>query len=163
MIGPIGNSGPFVNWTFDGNYLANFMNNCVAGVVSAILVLVGLRLYRAYWAWKTFSPMAGNYEECTMPSGAPTSGTIKIKSKGTTLLTEAVKKDGHILWRGVVNMNPLSPNIGDGVYSTVGSFDCGTHHLQRDPETKDFVVMGSNKSDPDGKERFNLLWRRKTK
>jgi hypothetical protein len=145
----------------NSNFVASFLNNCIAGIVSAIVVLVGLKLWRQYSAWKMFAPVAGEYEECTMPAGTPTTGTVKIRTKGAQLLTQGIKKDGHVEWAGIINMNPLSPNVGDGVYNAVGKFDCGVHHVQRDPETKNFVVMGSNTSDPEGKERFNMLWRRK--
>jgi hypothetical protein len=142
-------------------FSSGFISNCVAGLASAVVVLLVQKLYSMYWAWKTFSPMAGEYEEYTMPTGAATTGTINIRSIGARLITQGIKNDGHVMWTGVINMNPLSPNVGHGVYNMVGKFDCGTHHLQRDPETNDFVVMGSNTSHPDGKERFNLLWRRR--
>lgn len=107
--------------------------------------------------------MAGEYEECVMPTGMATGGTIKIRTKGTTLVTQAVNKTGHVEWSGVINMNPLNPNVGDGTYHLRGEYDCGVHHIQRDPETHDFLVLGSNTSIPDGKKGWNTLWRRNAK
>jgi hypothetical protein len=138
-----------------------FASNFVAGVVSAIFVLVGLKVIRWLGELMTYGPMAGKYEECEMPTETPTSGTVRIKSSGSKLKTEGISKDGEVEWNGVIHMNPLNPDVGDGVYRYVGKQDCGTHHVQRDPETQDFMVMGSNTSHPEGKERFNLLWRRK--
>lgn len=138
-----------------------FVNNFGAGVASALVVLATFRVLRWLGDLITFGPMAGEYEEREMPAETPTSGTIRIKSKGSSLHTEGVRKDGHVEWKGVIHMNPLNPNVGEGVYRHVERTDCGTHHVQRDPQTKDFVVMGSNMSHPDGERRFNLLWHRK--
>ena len=145
-----------------GHTWPGFVSNFVAGVVSALVVLIALRVIKWFGDLITYCPMAVAYEECEMPTKAPTSGTIRINSKGPKLRTEGIRKDGYVEWTGVIHMNPLNPNVGDGVYHYIGKSDCGTHHIQRDPDTKDFVVMGSNVSHPDGQQRFNLLWRRRS-
>jgi hypothetical protein len=143
-----------------GFHARSFVNNFIAGVVSAVFVLLLQRCYRLYRNSKTFSPMEGDYSECVMPTGTPTGGTVKIKATGTTLSTEALNETGHVEWYGTINMNSLNPNVGDGTYHYRGRYDCGVHHIQRDPETHDFLVLGSNTSLPDGKKEWNMLWRR---
>jgi hypothetical protein len=140
---------------------AGFVNNFAAGIVSGLVILLSLWLYRAWNERRTYSPMSGEYDECEMPAGIPTSGTVKIKSQGSKLLTQGVRENGQVLWTGVIHMSPYSPNVGDGVYQYCGTNDCGCHHIQRQTESGDFVVLGSNTSHPEGKERFNMLWRRK--
>jgi hypothetical protein len=133
-------------------------------MTSALVVLAGQQLCRRFAVWRTFSPMAGEYEECQMPDEYPTSARgITIKQFGTVLHTTAINKSGDIEWTGVINMNPLNPNIGDGTFHYKGTNDCGTHFIQRDPKTRNFIVLGANTSHPAGNKRFNMLWRRRCK
>jgi hypothetical protein len=107
-----------------------------------------------------FGSMVGDYGECLLPEGKPTGGTIKISRKGTRLVTKAANSSGHVEWTGVVNMDSQNPNVGDGTYHYGGKRDGGVHHIQRDPETLDFLVLGSNTTLPGGAKGWNTLWRR---
>ncbi len=131
----------------------------VGNLTAALAVVTGQVILRKFRDWTTFSPMGGEYDECAMPTGSPTGGTVKIQSSGTILHTTATNKGGNVEWTGIINMNPLNPNVGDGTFHYKNKFDCGTHHVQRDPKTKDFIVLGSNTSHPEGNQRFTMLWR----
>lgn len=48
-----------------------FGGNFTAGVFSALVVLAGQQLLRRLAVWRTFSPMADEYQECQMPDGNP--------------------------------------------------------------------------------------------
>jgi hypothetical protein len=135
-----------------------FGGNFTAGLFSALVVLAGQQLFRRFAVWQMFSPIAGEYQECEMPDGNPTSATgITIKQRGAVLHTTAINENGEVEWTGVINMNTLNPNVGDGTYHYSGRNDCGSHHVQRDPKTGDFIVLGANTSHPDASRRFNML------
>jgi hypothetical protein len=144
-------------------FLWGFANNFVAGIVSAVCVLVLQQLHRLNRERKLFGSTVGDYEECTLPDGKATGGIIKIVRKGTCLLTTAVNSTGHVEWTGLINMNSQNPNVGDGTYHHPGKWDGGVHHIQRDPETSDFLVLGSNTTLPGGAKEWNTLWRRQRK
>jgi hypothetical protein len=144
--------------------LSNFASNIGAGVVSAALVLLIQHVSVQWRNWTRFGPMAGDYEEEFTPNHAPTGGTIRIMVHGTTLNVEAINKTNTVEWRAKVHMSTLNPDVGEGTYLyEKDKTDSGVLRIQRLPATQDFIVRGSNTSDPRGVDKFNTLWRaRKT-
>lgn len=144
--------------------MSPFFGNVIAGVVSAAIVLLVQGLAVLTRNRRLFGPMAGEYEEETIPGHAPTGGTIRIKVKGTTLNVEAINKTNTVEWRAMIHMSTLNPGVGEGAYLyEKNKTDSGVLRIQRLPATQDFIVRGSNTSDPKGADKFNTLWRaRKT-
>ena len=138
-----------------------FCGNFIAGVVSALAVLLGQLLYRKNRDKETFSPMEGDYEELERKENntlASTGGTIKLRHiREDIFTTEAWTSAKRLEWTGIIRMNAQVPNVGDGAYFYADALNCGTHHVQR--SGTDFVVLGINTSEPKGHKGFYMLWR----
>jgi hypothetical protein len=151
------------------NNLSPFLNNVVAGIATASVLFLLSLLYKHFRQYLTFSPMEGDYDLCDFTDKAgelaakSPLGTVKSEVRSSTLHTRGISLENRVEWTGQIQMNLNNPNVGDGVYFDFEKTDCGTHHVQRNPETGDFVVMGSNTSHPHGVTRYNLIWKPKVR
>ena len=142
--------------------MERFVTSLLAGLTSAAVVLIVRAVCARIYERERFGSVEGKYDECNMPTKAPTGGVVGLTYLGGNAVgSEARNRDGHVVWTGTINMDEAIPYLGKGVYQYKGKDDCGTHTIQQNKETRNILVWGSNTSHPQGVREFYMFWRRK--
>lgn len=141
--------------------------NLIVGAILGFFVhwsFVASKERFALWKLKKrYAPLAGNYANFRVKEDQtvePTGGTVRLlwQQRDGSFKAQGLTVNGIAEWESTIRMSKDFNETGVGHYRYVGREDSGNQQVTYSPETRSFVVLGTNTSGTS--RQFFHRWKR---